>query len=148
VPAHSEGWAKYAERFADDLGWYAEPGTRLGMLLSAASSTALLVIDIGLHLDLPLPDGSRWSFAKACDALREHGRAEPQEAASRVTRYCAWPARGTVFKLGERPWLAARDEAARRPEFNLRRWHTAALNLGPIGLAGLTDLLRQRTEHH
>ena len=41
-------------------------------------------------------------------------------------------------------WLAARDQAMRRPgsgEFDLKRWHTAALSLGPIGLGGLTEAL-------
>jgi hypothetical protein len=31
----------------------------------------------------------------------------------------------------------------RRPGFDLKRWHTAALDLGPIGLAGLTESLRR-----
>jgi uncharacterized protein (DUF885 family) len=144
VPGHSEGWAKYAERLADELGWHTEPGTRLGMQLGAARSAALLIIDIGLHLDLPLPDGSRWSFAKACEVLRDRGLVEPRQAGPLVLRYCAWPARGTVSKLGERAWLAARDGAARRPGFDLRRWHTAALGLGPIGLAELAGTLRHR----
>jgi uncharacterized protein (DUF885 family) len=29
----------------------------------------------------------------------------------------------------------------RRPGFDLKRWHTAALSLGPIGLDGLTEEL-------
>jgi len=29
----------------------------------------------------------------------------------------------------------------RRPGFDLKRWHTVALSLGPIGLAGLADAL-------
>jgi hypothetical protein len=49
----------------------------------------------------------------------------------------------TAYKLGERAWLAARDEARRRPGFDLKAWHTAALDLGPIGLAGLDDALRR-----
>ncbi len=44
--------------------------------------------------------------------------------------------------LGERAWLAARAEAARRPGFDLKRWHTAALSLGPIGLDSLAAQLR------
>ena len=28
-----------------------------------------------------------------------------------------------------------------RPGFDLKRWHTAALGLGPIGLDGLADAL-------
>ena len=142
VFAHSEGWAHYAERLADELGWYQEPGSRLGMLQWSSLRAVRVVIDIGLHLDLPLPDGSRWSFQRACEVLRERGHADSYLVHPEMVRYCAWPAQATTFKLGERGWLAARAEAMRRPGFDLKRWHAAALALGPIGLDGLAEALR------
>lgn len=142
IAGHGEGWALYAERLADELGWFGEPGTRLGMLASSATRAARVVIDIGVHLDLPLPDGSRWTFEKACEVLRDRGRAAPSRIHAEVVRYFGWPAQAIAYKLGERAWLAARDEAARRPGFDLKRWHTAALSLGPIGLANLAAELR------
>jgi uncharacterized protein (DUF885 family) len=139
VSGHGEGWALYAERLADELGWFEAPGTRLGMLAGSALRAARVVIDIGVHLDLPLPDGSRWSFDKACEVLRERGRCEPYRVHAEVVRYFGWPAQAIAYKLGERAWLAARAEAMRSPGFDLKQWHTAALNLGPIGLAGLAE---------
>jgi uncharacterized protein (DUF885 family) len=144
VSGHGEGWALYAERLADELGWFGEPGTRLGMLSGSALRAARVVIDIGVHLGLPLPDGSRWTFATACEVLRERGRAEPHRVHAEVVRYFGWPGQAIAYKLGERGWLAAREQAMRRPGpggFDLKRWHTAALSLGPIGLAGLTETL-------
>jgi len=141
VSGHGEGWALYAERLADELGWFTEPGTRLGMLGGSAFRAARVVIDIGVHLDLPLPDGSRWTFEKACEVLGQVGRGEPHRIQAEVVRYFGWPAQAISYKLGERGWLAARAEAMRRPGFDLKRWHTAALSLGPIGLAGLADTL-------
>ena len=141
VSGHGEGWALYAERLADELGWFAGPGTRLGMLSGSALRAARVVIDIGVHLDLPLPDGSRWTFGRACEVLRDRGRAEPHRVHAEVVRYFGWPGQAIAYKLGERGWLAARRQAARRPGFDLRQWHTAALSLGPIGLAGLTEAL-------
>jgi uncharacterized protein (DUF885 family) len=141
VSGHGEGWALYAERFADELGWFTEPGTRLGMLGGSAFRAARVVIDIGVHLDLPLPDGSRWTFDKSCEVLGQAGRGEPHRIQAEVVRYFGWPAQAISYKLGERGWLAARAEAMRRPGFDLKRWHTAALSLGPIGLAGLADAL-------
>jgi len=143
VSGHGEGWALYAERLADELGWFSEPGTRLGMLGGSALRAARVVIDIGVHLDLPLPDGSRWTFAKACEVLRERGRAEPHRVHAEVVRYFGWPGQAISYKLGERGWLAAREHARRRPGFDLKRWHTAALNLGPIGLRDLAAELAQ-----
>jgi uncharacterized protein (DUF885 family) len=142
VSGHGEGWALYAERLADELGWFDEPGTRLGMLAGSALRAARVVIDIGVHLDLPLPDGSRWTFDRACEVLRERGRAEPHRVHAEVVRYFGWPGQAIAYKLGERAWLAAREEARRRPGFDLKRWHTAALGLGPIGLDGLAGALR------
>ena len=141
VSGHGEGWALYAERLADELGWFAEPGTRLGMLGGSALRAARVVIDIGVHLDLPLPDGSRWTFERACEVLRERGRAEPHRVHPEVVRYLGWPGQAISYKLGERGWLAAREQAMRHPGFDLKRWHTAALSLGPIGLDGLAEVL-------
>jgi uncharacterized protein (DUF885 family) len=126
---------------ADELGWFSPPGSRLGMLSHSALRAARVVIDIGVHLDLPLPDGERWSFEKACDVLRERGRAEEYRVVPEVTRYFGWPGQAPSYKLGERAWLAARAEALRKPGFDLKRWHTAALGLGPLGLDSLAKEL-------
>ncbi|MGW4484988.1 DUF885 domain-containing protein [Amycolatopsis sp. NPDC004368] len=142
VSGHAEGWALYAERLADELGWYTEPGTRLGMLAGSAMRAARVVIDIGAHLDLPLPDGSRWDFDTACRVLHERGLAAEHRVHAEVVRYFGWPGQAIAYKLGERSWLAARAEAASRPEFSLRQWHHDALGVGPVGLAALQDALR------
>jgi len=139
VSGHGEGWALYAERLADELGWFSSrPGTRLGMLAGSAVRAARVVIDIGVHLDLPMPDGSRWTFEKACSVLRDRGRAEEYRVVPEVTRYFGWPGQAPSYKLGERAWLAARADAQRKPGFDLKRWHTAALSLGPLGLESLS----------
>ena len=142
VSGHSEGWALYAERLADELGWFADRGSRLGMLTGSSLRAARVVLDIGVHLDLPMPDGTRWTFETACDFLRDRGRAEPHRVHAEVVRYFGWPAQAISYKLGERAWLAARAEARQRPGFDLKRWHTAALALGPVGLDQLTTALR------
>jgi uncharacterized protein (DUF885 family) len=151
VSGHSEGWALYAERLADDLGWFDRPGTRLGMLEGSALRAARVIIDIGLHLDLPLPDGEarrygpRWTFELAERVLRERGRCAEHRVHSEIVRYCGWPAQATAYKLGERVWLAARDDARARlgDRFDLKGWHTEAIGLGPLGLDTFMDELRR-----
>ena len=73
--------------------------------------------------------------------LGKSGRGEPYRIQAEVVRYFGWPAQAISYKLGERAWLAARADAMRRPDFDLERWHTAALSLGPIGLASLAEML-------
>ncbi|HZM77572.1 MAG TPA: DUF885 domain-containing protein [Candidatus Limnocylindrales bacterium] len=150
VSGHSEGWALYAENLADELGLLATPGQRLGMLKASALRAARVVCDIGLHLDLPLPEqeaarhGGRWNFATMVEVLRDRGRLAEHRLHPEAVRYCGWPGQAISYKLGERAWLAARDEARQRlgSRFNLKQWHTEALSLGPIGLATLAQTLR------
>jgi uncharacterized protein (DUF885 family) len=150
VSGYSEGWAVYAERLADELGWFSAPGTRLGTLRIRARQAARVAIDIGLHLDLPLPEpdaarhGPQWTFEVARDVLATRGRCVPHRLHTEVVRYCGRPGQATAYKLGERAWLAAREEARAREgsAFELRRWHSEALRLGPIGLGLLPDALQ------
>jgi uncharacterized protein (DUF885 family) len=151
VYGHCEGWAQYAERLADELGWFEEPGTRLGMLHDSARRATRVIIDIGLHLDLPMPEreaehyGSRWSFDVGKRLLAERGRLASHRIHPEMVRYAGWPAQATASKLGERAWVAARDEAMTRQgaAFDLKAWHSAALALGPIGLDRLAETLRR-----
>jgi uncharacterized protein (DUF885 family) len=151
VSGHSEGWALYAEWLADELGWHPTPGSRLGMLKGSALRAARVVIDIGVHLDLPIPDeeskrhGTRWSFETATEVLRDRGRIAEHRLHPEIVRYFGWPGQAPSYKLGERAWLAARDEAKARQGagFDLKRWHTEALALGPVGLETLAETLRR-----
>jgi len=150
VSGHGEGWALYAERLADELGWFTTPGRRLGYLIGSAFRAARVVIDIGVHLGLPLPPaeaarhGERWTFDVARQVLRERGRLGAHMVDSEVTRYFGWPAQAPSYKLGERAWLEARDEARTRlgSQYDQKAWHTAALALGPLGLDTMSAQLR------
>ena len=85
-------------------------------------------------------------FEELDPVLHERGRAEPHRVHAEVVRYFGWPGQAISYKLGERGWLAAREQAMRSPGpggFDLKCWHTAALSLGPIGLDGLTRELAQ-----
>jgi uncharacterized protein (DUF885 family) len=58
-------------------------------------------------------------------------------------RYLGWPGQVPSYKLGERSWLQARDEARTRAgdSFSLKDFHTRALSLGAMGLDPLREAL-------
>jgi uncharacterized protein (DUF885 family) len=60
-----------------------------------------------------------------------------------VNRYLGWPGQAPSYKVGERIWLQARDEVKARKgaDFDLKDFHTSALDLGSIGLDPLKAAL-------
>jgi uncharacterized protein (DUF885 family) len=147
---HGEGWALYAERLMDELGYLADPGDRLGMLDAHAMRAARVIVDIGMHLELRIPrnafgfhPGRLWTPALGWEFMRAHCRISDQVLRFELNRYLGWPGQAPSYKVGERIWLRARADAMARkgPDFELRDFHRDALNLGSLGLAPLTEAL-------
>jgi uncharacterized protein (DUF885 family) len=144
VSGHGEGWALYAERLMDELGFLDDPGDRLGMLDMQALRAARVVVDIGVHCGFPAPDevgGGTFTAEKAWDFLRAHSRMEDPMLRFELDRYLGWPGQAPSYKIGERLWLELRAEASRREgaAFDLRAFHRRALDLGSVGLDVLRD---------
>ncbi|WP_040338637.1 DUF885 domain-containing protein [Candidatus Blastococcus massiliensis] len=149
VSANVEGWALYAERFMDELGYFPDPGTRLGFLDAQQLRSVRVVIDIGMHLQLPIPDdaegalaehrGQPWTPDLARAFLGENSGAALAFLDSELVRYLGIPGQAIGYKLGERAWLAGREAArqARGEAFDLKAWHMAALSQGSLGLDDL-----------
>ncbi len=145
VSGHGEGWALYAERLMDELGLL-DPPARLGMLRDALFRALRVVVDIGLHLELRIPDGEAvgagevWTPALAEATFTAATRQDPAFIRSEVVRYLGLPGQAISYKLGERLWRELRDDARAEQgaAFDLKQFHMTALDLGPLGL----DLLR------
>jgi len=149
VGANVEGWALYAERLMDELGYLADPAARLGYLDAQQLRAVRVVIDIGMHLGLPIPEdaggaladhrGKPWTPELARDFLGENSGADPAFLDSELVRYLGLPGQAISYKLGERAWLEGRAAAqqARGADFDLKAWHMAALSQGSLGLDDL-----------
>jgi uncharacterized protein (DUF885 family) len=149
ISGHVEGWALYAERLMDDLGYLSDVGNKLGMLDAQLLRAARVVVDIGVHLELPVPadspwhPGEIWNAELAWEFLRARVQVEEQALRFELDRYLGWPGQAPSYKLGERIWLQARDDARRRQgaSFDLKEFHSQALALGSIGLDPLREAL-------
>jgi uncharacterized protein (DUF885 family) len=144
---HGEGWALYAERLMDELGYFENPDYRLGFLRAQVMRAVRVVVDLGMHLELEIPDddrfhpGEKWTPELGEAFLFERSCFPRDFMASELDRYLGWPSQATCYKLGERVWLAARDNVKDRlgPTFDQKAFHAHALGLGPIGLDQLAS---------
>ena len=146
VSGHGEGWALYAERLMDELGFLGKPEYRLGYLYAQAFRAARIVVDIGMHCEFVIPKESKWHGGEAwtpelaLEFLSARSSSDDEFNKSEINRYLGWPAQAISYKLGERVWLSLREDAKRKhgANFDLRAWHAYALDLGNLGL----DLLK------
>lgn len=146
---HAEGWALYAEELMFELGYFERPDYVLGMLAAKLTRAYRVVLDIGMHLELPIPPdaplhpGEAWTHEIAVEYLRRRAFLEPEHAWSEATRYLGWPGQAICYKVGERAILDLRDELRRRegPAFDRKAFHAAVIGSGSVGLTHLRELV-------
>jgi len=142
---HAEGWALYAERLMEQLGYLDDPADRLGMLDGQRMRAARVVLDIGVHLGKKVPDGSQtWTAEYAFDFLAKNVNMNEGFVRFEVNRYLGWPGQAPSYKVGQRIWEQLRDEARARDgaAFNIKEFHRRALDLGGVGLDTLRSALQ------
>ena len=148
VSGHGEGWALYAERLMEELGYLKDPGDRMGMLNAQRMRAARVVFDIGVHCEMPIPaewaeqlgvePGTIWTSELGYEFLKLNLDESEGHLRFEFLRYLGWPGQAPSYKIGERLWLELRDQALRRGD-DMRAFHTRALLLGSVGL----DTLRR-----
>ncbi|HEU5416969.1 MAG TPA: DUF885 domain-containing protein [Streptosporangiaceae bacterium] len=149
VSACMEGWALYAERLMDELGYLRPAGARLGYLDAQMMRAVRVIVDLGMHLGLTVPAdspvgaGQVWTPELAAEFFRAHSGRDAEFIDSEIVRYLSAPGQAISYKIGERAWLEGRAaaQAARGASFDLKAWHMAALSLGSLGLDDLADEL-------
>lgn len=136
--AYSEGWALYAEEFADEAGFHdGDPVGRIGYLRWQLWRAARLVVDTGLH-------AQNWSRQQAIDYLSQVTGDAPGVIATEVDRYIVWPGQACGYELGRREIARLREYARNElgPDFDLRGFHDAILLNGEVPLGVLERLVR------
>ncbi|MGP3998899.1 DUF885 domain-containing protein [Streptomyces sp. 8N706] len=149
VSANAEGWALYAERLMDELGFLTDAERRLGYLDAQMMRATRVIVDIGMHLELEIPadspyhPGERWTPELAREFFGMHSGRPAEFVDSELIRYLGMPGQAIGYKLGERAWLKGREaaRAGHGAAFDAKQWHMAALSLGSLGLDDLVDEL-------
>jgi len=108
-----------------------------------------VILDIGLHCEMRIPEsesfhpGEIWRSEWGHPFLIERTGHLAQFLESEVDRYLGMPGQAISYKIGERVWLEGRELARRRmgSDFDLRRFHQRALDMGGMGLDQLRNEL-------
>lgn len=143
---HAEGWALYAERLMEQLGYLDDPADRLGMLDGQRMRAARVVLDIGVHLGKERPDGEGvWDADYALEFMKRNVNMPEEFIRFEVNRYLGWPGQAPSYKVGQRIWEQIRDDFAARAgdRFDVKAFHMKALRLGGVGLDTLRMALAQ-----
>ena len=145
LPGAGEGWALYAEHLMGELGYLDPPDYEVGLLTSQLMRAARVVIDIGLHLELDIPEtasfhpGEPWTFELGVEMLEKGAYQDHAMAVSEINRYLGWPGQAISYKIGEREILDLRRIYVDELGGTLKDFHNRVLGVGSIGL----DLLRE-----
>jgi uncharacterized protein (DUF885 family) len=127
--AFDEGWALYAETLGGDLGFYTDPYSKAGNLDAELFRAARLVVDTGIH-------AFGWSRQQAIDYLNANTTNPPSDNAVEIDRYIVWPGQALGYKIGQLKIKALRERAEKAlgPKFDLRTFHNAVIDSGPLPL--------------
>jgi uncharacterized protein (DUF885 family) len=141
---HAEGWALYAERLMQQLGYLDDPAGRLGMLDGQRLRALRVVLDIGVHLGKDRLDGEGvWDHDYALEMMRHNVNMSDEFRQFEVNRYLGWPGQAPSYKVGQRIWEEVRDGVHEREgeAFSFKEFHKRALDIGGVGLDTLRTVL-------
>ncbi len=135
--AFGEGWALYAESLGPELGFFRDPFSAFGHLNAELFRAVRLVVDTGIH-------AQGWTRQQALDYMNANSANPGSDNEVEVDRYIAWPGQALGYKLGQLKIKSLRERAQMTlgERFDLRRFHSAVLDNGPLPLA----LLEQQVD--
>jgi uncharacterized protein (DUF885 family) len=127
--AFSEGWAFYSERLGKEVGFYQDPYSDYGRLQNEMWRAVRWVVDTGVH-------SQHWTRQQMIDYFHEHTAMDDQNIETEVDRYISWPGQALSYKMGQSKILELRARARQElgAKFDLRAFHDAVLDQGPLPL--------------
>jgi len=138
VTAYVEGWGLYTERLADEMGLYSSDLARMGILSFDSWRAGRLVVDTGLH-------AMGWSRQQAIEYFMANSPQAPNNVVNEVDRYIGYTGQALAYKLGQREILRLREQAKATmgPRFQIKGFHDAVLESGPVPLDVLGELIAE-----
>jgi uncharacterized protein (DUF885 family) len=135
-----EGWARYAEALAEEMGLYT---TTTGPIKRRAWPARGMVVDPGIHL-------FGWTREQAIDFMMESGRFPESMGDEMVDRIAILPGQLTAYDSGGLEILALRAmaEEAMGADFDIKQFHQRILENGTIPLRQLRTQIENWIEDY
>src|SRR3954447_5922322 len=139
IAAYGEGWGLYTERLADEMGLYSSPLDRIGMLTADSMRACRLVVDTGMH-------ALGWSRRRAVEYLQANSPMRLAHAQAEIDRYAVTPGQALSYMIGRLEIQRIRREAEARQgdAFDIKAFHDAVLDSGPMPLGLLAQVVAAR----
>ena len=139
IAAYGEGWGLYSERLADEMGLYSTPLDRMGMLSADSMRACRLVVDTGMH-------ALGWSRQQANEYMIANSPMRAGHIASEIDRYAVTPGQALSYMIGrlEIQRIRRSVEEQKGAEFDIKAFHDAVLDSGPMPLGILDEVVTLR----
>jgi uncharacterized protein (DUF885 family) len=134
--AYDEGWALYAERLAEELGFEKDPLDNLGRLRDEMMRAVRLVVDTGIHF-------KHWGRERAIQYMMDNTGMAESDVVAEIERYFVIPGQALAYKTGMLKILELRERArqALGSGFNLGEFHDQVLTRGELPLSLLDRVI-------
>ncbi|MET0535968.1 MAG: DUF885 domain-containing protein, partial [Steroidobacter sp.] len=131
----AEGWARYAEALAEEMGLYSSNYALANRRLWPARG---MVVDPGIHM-------FGWTREQTVEFVAESGRFDDATAKALVDRVAMWPGQLTAYDTGALEFFSLRKQAQETlgSRFDIREFHTVLLENGTVTL----PMLREQVTH-
>jgi uncharacterized protein (DUF885 family) len=131
--AFIEGWGRYSEALAEEMGLYTSDAGRIQRRMWPAHG---MVLDPGIHV-------MGWTRQQARDYAMATGRFTERESDALVDRIAVWPGQLTAYDSGALEIFALREQSkqALGDKFEIRRFHECVLGHGSVTLPMLREVV-------
>jgi len=139
--AYTEGWALYAEKLGEEVGFYQDPYSYYGHLQDDMLRAIRLVVDTGFHY-------KHWTRQQVVDFFHTHSAIDEAEVQSETDRYMAWPAQALGYKIGQLEILKLRQYSKDQlgDKFDLKAYNDEVLGAGALPLDVLSSRIHEWVE--